>query len=213
MGDYSQIEYRLLAYFSQDPILLDAYRNDRDLHKEVGLLLVGPNSGLSDNEIRAIGKSLNFAIVYGAGPDKVAAMTGRTREEAEVFIGLKGLRTAYEKLLKGKTKKDEFLYFYLHEEEYAKMSDDFYNSIKQLTMKVNVRGIANKKYEESWFAKRYKFLNVRFVNFPIPGNIDIAEEMVLFVSWKPNPIGVLIHSKNITDNLRNYFNEVWSKGK
>src|SRR3989344_1358045 len=54
-------------------------------------------------------------------------------QEAEVFIGKKGLRTAYEKMLKGKTKKDEVLYFYFHSQEYAEESDLFYNSIQELT--------------------------------------------------------------------------------
>ena len=137
----------------------------------------------------------------------------KSEQEAEVFVGLKGLKTAYERLLKNKTKKDEVLYFYLHEKEYAEMSDNFYNNIKNISMKVKVSGIANKEYKESWFAKKHKFLNLRFVDFPIPGNIDIIGDMVLFVSWKPNPMGVLIHSKSIADNLREYFNEVWNKGK
>ncbi len=136
-----------------------------------------------------------------------------SKQEAEVFLGLKGLKTAYEKMLKGRTKKDEALYFYLYEEEYAELSDNFYNSVKELTKKINMKGLANKKYKKSWFAKKYKFLNVRFVDFPIPGNIDIIGNMVMFISWKPNPIGVLIHSKSIADNLRDYFKEVWSKGK
>lgn len=77
VGDYSQIEYRLLAHFSQEPILLEAYKNGRDMHEEVGKLFGGD---------RDLGKSLNFASIYGAGPDKVAQMVGVDSAKAASFL-------------------------------------------------------------------------------------------------------------------------------
>src|SRR3989344_470827 len=53
----------------------------------------------------------------------------KPEQDAEIFIGIKGLKSAYEKLLKGATKTDEDLFFYIHEEEYAEESDLFYFSI------------------------------------------------------------------------------------
>ena len=76
-----------------------------------------------------------------------------------------------------------------------------------------MRGIANKEYKKSWFANKSQFLNVRFVDFPTPGNVDILQDMVMLVSWKPSVVGVLIRSKEIADNFRIYFNEVWKKAK
>jgi len=128
----------------------------------------------------------------------------KSRQEAEIFVGKKGLRTAYEKMVKNSDKSDEILYFYLHQEEHSEESDLFYNSIQGISKKAKMRGIANKEYKKSWFAKKAKFLNLKFVDFPIPGNIDISNNMVMFVSWKPSPIGVLIHSKSIADNLRKH---------
>ena len=134
-------------------------------------------------------------------------------QEAEVFIGKKGLRTAYEKMLKGKTKKDEVLYFYFHSQEYAEESDLFYHSIQELTKRISTMGIANKEYKKSWFANKSQLLNVRFVDFPTLGNIDILKDMTMLVSWRPSIVGILIHSKEIVDNFRNYFNKVWDKAK
>lgn len=83
VGDYSQIEYRLLAHFSQEPLLLEAYRNGEDMHQKVGTL-VAPHK--SKEEARDLGKSLNFAIVYGAGQEKVASMAKCSEEEAQTFL-------------------------------------------------------------------------------------------------------------------------------
>lgn len=146
-------------------------------------------------------------------PDLEKMQSSHSEQEAEVFLGLKGLRAAYEKMLHGRTKKDEILYFYLHEKEHAEKSDLFYNSIKNLSRNVSMRGIANKEYGGSWFAKKSKFINVRFVDFPIPSTIDIISNMVLIISWKPEIVGILIKSESIAHNLRNYFNEVWKSVK
>lgn len=77
VGDYSQIEYRLLAHFTKEPILLEAYKNGKDMHEEVGKLMGGD---------RDLGKSLNFAVVYGAGPTKVSSMAGCSSDEAQEFL-------------------------------------------------------------------------------------------------------------------------------
>ena len=76
-----------------------------------------------------------------------------------------------------------------------------------------MRGLANKEYKKSWFAKKSKFLNVKYVDFPIPGTIDISEDFVLIISWKPEIVGILIKSESIAKNLKDYFNEVWKIAK
>lgn len=138
---------------------------------------------------------------------------GKQGQEAEIFLGLKGLRSAYEKLLKGALKSDEVLFFYLHKEEYSEQSDIFYTSISELTKKIKNKGLANKKYKKSLFAQKAGYLNVKFVDFPIPGNIDIFKDKVMIVTWSPIPTAILIHSQTVADNFRNYFNEVWSIAK
>ena len=61
--DYSQIEYRLFAHFSQDPVLLEAYKNDRDVHDETAKI-IGAD--------RRVGKTLNFAAIYGASAKRIS---------------------------------------------------------------------------------------------------------------------------------------------
>jgi sugar-specific transcriptional regulator TrmB len=144
-------------------------------------------------------------------PDIEKLQEIKSKQEAEVFIGKKGLRTAYEKLCKDASKHDEILFFYIHDEKYAEESNLFYNSAVDLVSGTKNRGICNADYENSWFAKKSKHLNMRFSKLPLPGNIDIINDKILLVSWGENIFSVLIHSKSLADNLRNYFNEMWLK--
>jgi DNA polymerase-1 len=76
-ADYSQIEYRLLAHFSKEPALLETFRTGGDVHETTGRLL-----GAS----RDIGKTLNFASIYGAQAGKIAITAGVSESEADTFL-------------------------------------------------------------------------------------------------------------------------------
>jgi sugar-specific transcriptional regulator TrmB len=138
-----------------------------------------------------------------------ALQQGKQTQEAEVFLGTKGLKTAYEKLIKNSSGDNEILYFNIYKEEYAEQFDLFYKSISELSKNLKNRGIVNKEYKKSWYAKQAKFLNIKLVDFPIPGNIDILNDRVLITSWSPSVTAILIHSKTVANNFRDYFNEVW----
>ena len=146
-------------------------------------------------------------------PDLERLQGSHSEQEAEIFLGVRGLTAAYEKMLKNRTKKDEILYFYLHESEYAERANLFYHSIQELSKKIKMRGLSNKEYKTSWFAKKSRFLKIRYLNIPLPGNIDIIGNMVFIISWKPQVVGILIKSESIAHNLRDYFNKVWDKSK
>lgn len=142
-------------------------------------------------------------------PELERLREGTSKQEAEVFLGKKGLRTAYEKLSADATKHDEVLFFYIHDEKYAEESDLFYNSIVHTVKSTKNRGICNIEYKRSWFAKKSKHLNMKFSRMPLPGNIDIIQDKILLTSWGENLFSVLIHSRALADNFRKYFNEMW----
>jgi sugar-specific transcriptional regulator TrmB len=142
-------------------------------------------------------------------PNLEKLQEGKENQEAEVFMGTKGLRAAYEKLIKNSTNKNEILYFNIYKKEYSEQFDLFYKNISDLSKNLKNRGIVNKEYKKSWFAKQAKFLNMKFVDFPIPGNIDILNDKVLITSWEPSVTAILIHSKDISNNFKDYFNKVW----
>ena len=81
--DYSQIELRLLAHFSQDSALMDAFENEKDIHLETATKIFGESEA---KEKRNIAKSINFGLLYGMGPRKLGQTVGVSSAEAKVYI-------------------------------------------------------------------------------------------------------------------------------
>jgi len=81
--DYSQIELRLLAHFSKDAALLDAFNNDIDIHMATAVKLFGETEA---KEKRNFAKSVNFGLLYGMGPKKLSAELGISQSEAKEII-------------------------------------------------------------------------------------------------------------------------------
>ncbi len=76
-ADYSQIELRVLAHLAGDGKFLEAYKRNEDIHQQTGDIA---------GTTRGRGKTMNFAIVFGAQDKKLAKMLGSTREEAKYFL-------------------------------------------------------------------------------------------------------------------------------
>jgi DNA polymerase I len=85
-ADYSQIELRLMAHFSQDPLLLDAYRTGQDIHTLTASEVFGIPLAQLDKETRNRAKAVNFGIVYGISPFGLAAQLGIDQKEARTYI-------------------------------------------------------------------------------------------------------------------------------
>jgi DNA polymerase-1 len=85
-ADYSQIELRLMAHFSQDPLLLNAYRTDQDIHTLTAAEVFGVDAATMDKETRNRAKAVNFGIVYGISPFGLAAQLGIDQKIAKTYI-------------------------------------------------------------------------------------------------------------------------------
>src|SRR5271154_2585519 len=85
-ADYSQIELRLMAHFSQDPLLLDAYRTGKDIHTLTASEVFGVDAATMDKETRARAKAVNFGIVYGISPFGLAAQLNIDQKTAKQYI-------------------------------------------------------------------------------------------------------------------------------
>ena len=81
--DYSQIELRLLAHFSGDEALVDAFNNDLDIHYQTAVKIFGEEAA---KEKRSIAKSINFGLLYGMGSKKLGDTLGISSKEAKVYI-------------------------------------------------------------------------------------------------------------------------------
>ncbi len=85
-ADYSQIELRLMAHFSQDPLLLDAYRTGKDIHTLTAAEVFEVDAETMDKETRARAKAVNFGIVYGISPFGLAAQLSIDQKVAKEYI-------------------------------------------------------------------------------------------------------------------------------
>ncbi|MFC5863781.1 DNA polymerase I [Acidicapsa dinghuensis] len=85
-ADYSQIELRLMAHFSEDPLLADAYRTGRDIHTLTASEVFGISPDKMDKHTRARAKAVNFGIVYGISAFGLAAQLSIPQGEAKLYI-------------------------------------------------------------------------------------------------------------------------------
>ncbi|GAB6074432.1 DNA polymerase I [Nautilia lithotrophica] len=81
--DYSQIELRLLAHFSKDEHLIQAFLEDKDIHLETAVKIFGEDKA---KEYRPVAKSINFGLIYGMGPKKLSETINVSTKEAKDFI-------------------------------------------------------------------------------------------------------------------------------
>lgn len=85
-ADYSQIELRLLAHYSQDPALVRAFAEDRDIHSVVASEIFGVPEAAVTSEQRRMAKIANFGIIYGLSGYGLATRLGIPRPEADAYI-------------------------------------------------------------------------------------------------------------------------------
>jgi DNA polymerase-1 len=85
-ADYSQIELRLMAHFSEDPLLVEAYRTGQDIHTLTASEVFGVPASSMSKETRNRAKAVNFGIVYGISPFGLAANLNIPQSEARLYI-------------------------------------------------------------------------------------------------------------------------------
>ena len=85
-ADYSQIELRLMAHFSGDALLVDAYRTGKDIHTLTAAEVFEVDPATMDKETRARAKAVNFGIVYGISPFGLAANLNIDQKTAREYI-------------------------------------------------------------------------------------------------------------------------------
>ena len=85
-ADYSQIELRILAHFSADHAMVDAFRQGQDIHARTAAEVAGIDISEVTPQMRSHAKAVNFGLVYGISDFGLARNTGMTRKEAAAFI-------------------------------------------------------------------------------------------------------------------------------
>jgi DNA polymerase-1 len=85
-ADYSQIELRILAHLSRDESLLNAFKNDEDIHAHTASGIFNLDQNVISEQMRRMAKVINFGIIYGMSSYGLARNLGIGREEAEKYI-------------------------------------------------------------------------------------------------------------------------------
>ncbi|MFZ3073010.1 MAG: DNA polymerase I [Thermodesulfobacteriota bacterium] len=85
-ADYSQIELRLVAHLSEDPLLLSAFEADEDVHTRTASEVFSIEPSLVTSEMRRRAKAINFGIIYGMGPHGLATELSIPVIEAKAYI-------------------------------------------------------------------------------------------------------------------------------
>lgn len=85
-ADYSQIELRVLAHISQDPTMIEAFKNNEDIHTKTASQVFGVAPDEVTSMMRSRAKAVNFGIVYGIGDFSLSQDLGITRKEAKKYI-------------------------------------------------------------------------------------------------------------------------------
>ncbi len=147
--DYSQIELRLMAHFSEDKELLKAFENDIDVHTLTASKIYNTNIESVDEQMRRDGKTVNFAIIYGISPFGLGKSLKVTREKAKTFI---------ENYFKEYTGVKNFM------ENIVKFAKEK-GFVETLLGRIRyIKGINNRNHQEREFAKRTA------INTPIQGS-------------------------------------------
>ncbi len=129
---------------------------------------------------------------------------------AEIFSGLKGLKSAYQRLLNGSIKSDILRYIYPYDTPHP-MATEFYSKyLLSPIFSMEIRGIIKRNivYNPA-FNDIFDADNMRYVDFPLPAAIDLINDRLLIISWSNRPTGILISSKEIYSNFESYFDMLW----
>ena len=87
-ADYSQIELRVLAHYSRDEGLMNAFHNNEDIHSSTASLVYGIPIPEVEPDMRRIAKVLNFGVIYGLSPHGISRQTDLTQKEGKKFIDI-----------------------------------------------------------------------------------------------------------------------------
>jgi DNA polymerase-1 len=85
-ADYSQIELRVLAHLSEDPLLIQAFSRNEDIHSRTAQEIFGVPAGLQTHEHRRMAKAINYGVIYGLSSFGLAARTSTSKTEAQQYI-------------------------------------------------------------------------------------------------------------------------------
>jgi len=103
-ADYSQIELRVFAHYSDDPVLVDAFNRGEDVHTRTAAEVFNLDPKMVTSDMRHMAKTINFGIIYGMGPVRLAKELGISNKVAQAYLDsyyerYKGVKEFKEKII------------------------------------------------------------------------------------------------------------------
>tara|TARA_Y100000310_G_scaffold334456_1_gene414272 strand:+ start:6100 stop:6843 length:744 start_codon:yes stop_codon:yes gene_type:complete len=154
-------------------------------------------------------------------PQLIAKQTlTKQKQEAQVFIGWKGLYNAFNKILEILPKGSEYIGFAAgFEDQYTEEAKRFFREFqkKRALMKYNVKLIVNEEARKQ--VEKYKYYGkfgkpeYKFVDGIAPVGVIIFKDHVLNVGFEGEPVSVLITSEAIASSYRRFFYKMWEIGR
>lgn len=137
----------------------------------------------------------------------------KTKEEASIFKGKKGIKSIFEDILK----ENKDLYAYGAESKFADLFPAYqkYWNKKRAKLKINVKIIYNEKVKKRKKQENLKLLKMKFLHehYEFPSTNLIYGDKTVIISWTENPIGFMIKSKEVSKSNMSFFNLLWKIAK
>ncbi len=133
------------------------------------------------------------------------------KQSAEIYEGTKGIINMLSKLLEDVKPKDKYYFFAVDVSKLNREIQEFFEryDAKRKEKKLIIKGLERKELKPLF--KKRKFLDVRYVDFPIPSNTIICNNKMALINWGEKPNGILIKSEQIIKSEKEFFNELWKK--
>lgn len=134
-ADYSQIELRVLAHFSQDKQLQEAFEKDRDIHAHTASLIFGVKESEVTSEMRSIAKTVNFGIIYGMSPfglsRELKIDVSKAKEFIDAYFEKYGRVKVFLEDLLEEARRDGYVMTILNRRRYLPEINSRNNSVRQ----------------------------------------------------------------------------------
>lgn len=134
------------------------------------------------------------------------------REQARIYKGFPGLRTAFKNILNELEEGKEFLFFSVTKEEFTDRVKLFLTQIHNLRAEKNIisKGIFDKRFKKRFeeLKEQRRLYRMKFADITLPSSMTIGKNRILLTRWE-EPIGFEILSKGMAQDYREFFHKIW----
>jgi len=159
------------------------------------------------NDIDEKRKKLNEMI-----PLLIQKSSKTNKQQVEVYEGQKAVFSLLTDLINNSKPKELYMVFSINEENKGENANTFFRNItlRRKERKLDVRILKNISYYKK---EKHTKVKIRFTNFNLPQGITIFRDNMIILSWGENPIAIRVTSEIFSNEMKNFFLELWEKSK